>query len=166
MVLVTRPDLVLPSTAGLSTTAGAWSMLDASRMRELRETYILSSSSLLWFGSSLLWFGSSLWLCNLWLGLRLLLLWCLWLGGSLGLCGLSSGGLLCGCGLLHSRLLVGGLLLGLGLWGSLRSSWLWLLLCELGSSGASCERSDQVMKAGSRGTYPLAEQRHPSRHRP
>lgn len=27
VVLVTRPDLVLPRTAGLSTTAGAWKML-------------------------------------------------------------------------------------------------------------------------------------------
>lgn len=103
----------------------------------MNRTYILCSGGLLWL-------GSSLWLYNLGLSGGLLL-WYLGLSSSLWLCNLGSSGLLCSCGLLHSRLLVGGLLLSLGLWGSLCSSWLGLLLCELGSSGASCEESDQVM---------------------
>jgi hypothetical protein len=124
VVLVTRPDLVLLRTAGFSTTAGAWKKLDAlSHKVKPKITYGLWCSSLLWLRCGL-GLSSSFWLCDL---------GGLWLRGSLGLC---SCGLLCDCGLLGGRLLLGGgLLLNLGLLGlGLGSSWLGLLLGELGSS--------------------------------
>jgi len=89
----------------------------------MRMTYGLCCGGLR-FGCS-----SSLWLRDLGLSSSF---GSLWLGGSLGL---SSGRLLCGCGLLGSGLLLGGLLLSLWLLGlGLGDSWLGLLLGELGSS--------------------------------
>merc|ERR1712000_747938 len=119
-------SLVRPSSQRVS-----WVCLgNASGLGLAEYSWLVDNCRSILSSSSLLWFGSSLWLC-----------------------GLSSGGLLCGCGLLHSRLLVGGLLLGLGLWGSLRSSWLWLLLCELGSSGASLWLSkDTLLDTGLQGS--------------
>jgi hypothetical protein len=94
----------------------------------MKMTYSLWCSSLLWLGRGL-GLSGSLWLCDFG-DLRL--------RGSLGLgCGLR---FLCGCGLLDSGLLLGGLLLSLGLLGlRLGNSWLGLLLGKLGSSRASCE---------------------------
>jgi hypothetical protein len=90
----------------------------------MRMTYGLRCGGLLRFGCS-----SSLWLRNLGLSSSFR---SLWLGGSLGL---SSGRLLCCCGLLGSGLLLGSLLLSLWLLGlGLSDSWLGLLLGELGSS--------------------------------
>jgi len=123
---VTRPDLVLFSTDGFSTTAGACKQLDKLKSRGM-DTYGFCGGGLLCFGSGLSLGGGFSLYCGLLRGgcllrSRLLCSSGLWLGSSC---------LLCGGGLLHNWLL----LLGLGLWGSC----LWDLLSESGSTGSTYE---------------------------
>jgi hypothetical protein len=96
VVLVTRPDLVLPRTAGLSTTAGACGIVRNVDGLRIRMTYSLWYRSLLYLGGSrfLCLGGSSL------LSGRFGSGFCL--GGGLWLCSW----LLCCGGLLDSWLLL------------------------------------------------------------